>query len=70
MSHSMWQCQTNDVMPYRFGADGHVDMSVKNFNSWHQGSIDPSNIGFFLTTSEAEAQLEVDLSQVLLTWHT
>ncbi len=36
-----------DVMPHRFGADGYVDMSVKNFNSWHQGSIDPSKIGFF-----------------------
>ena len=34
------------------------------YNSWHQGSIDLSKIGFFLTTSEAEAQLEVDLSQV------
>lgn len=50
---------------YRFGADGYVDVSVSNFNSWHQGSIDLAKIGFFLTTSEAEAQLEVDLSQVL-----
>ena len=37
---------------------------MMQYNSWHQGSIDLSKIGFFLTTSEAEAQLEVDLSQV------
>lgn len=49
---------------HSFGADGYTDVSVKDFNSWHQGSIDLSKIGFFLTTSEAEAQLEVDLSQV------
>jgi len=57
------------MVSHRFGADGYVDVSVKDFNSWHQGSIDPSKIGFFLTTSEAEAQLEVDLSQVLITRH-
>ena len=65
ISFSMWPCQDERCVPHRFAADGYVDMSVKNFNSWHQGSIDPSKIGFFLTTSEAEAQLEVDLSQVL-----
>ena len=37
---------------------------MKNFAYWHQGSIDLSQIGFFVTTSEAEAQLEVALSQV------
>ena len=54
---------------HRFGADGYVDVSVSNFNSWHQGSIDLAKIGFFLTTSEAEAQLEVDLSQVQVIQH-
>lgn len=48
----------------RFGADGYIDLTVKDFAYWHQGQIDLSQIGFFVTTSEAEAQLEVALSQV------
>lgn len=49
---------------YRFGSDGYIDIAVKDFNYWHKGTIDLSKIGFFVTTSEAEAQLEVDLAQV------
>ena len=52
-----------------FGADGYIDLTVKDFAYWHQGSIDLSQIGFFVTTSEAEAQLEVALSQVRRTLH-
>lgn len=53
----------------RFGSDGYIDIAVKDFNYWHKGSIDLSQIGFFVTTSEAEAQLEVDLAQVCISWH-
>lgn len=50
----------------RFGSDGYIDITISKFNSWHQGSIDLSEIGLFVTTAEAEAQLEVELAQVIL----
>ncbi|KAK9909735.1 hypothetical protein WJX75_006715 [Coccomyxa subellipsoidea] len=49
--------------PFGFGSDGYIDIAVKDFNYWHKGSIDLTQIGFFVTTSEAEAQLEIDLAQ-------
>ena len=48
----------------RFGADGYIDLMVRNFQYWHQGAMDLTQIGFFVTTLEAEAQLEIDLAQV------
>lgn len=39
---------------------------VRNFQYWHQGAMDLTQIGFFVTTLEAEAQLEIDLAQVRL----
>ena len=59
---SEWGC-----LLYRFGSDGNIDITVKNFVYWHQGSIDLSQLGFFVTTSEAEGQLEVALSEVQMT---
>ncbi len=57
-------CQIFHTLTCRFGSDGYIDIAVKDFNYWHKGSIDLTQIGFFVTTSEAEAQLEIDLAQV------
>ena len=51
-------------MRHRFGANGYIDLVVRDFQYWHQGAMDLTQIGFFVTTLEAEAQLEVDLAQV------
>lgn len=57
--------------PFGFGADGHVELGISEFQVWHhagQGVPDPDvkRMGFFITTSEAQTLLEFDLSQV---WH-
>jgi hypothetical protein len=56
--------------PFGFGADGHVELGISEFQVWHhagQGVPDPDvkRMGFFITTSEAQTLLEFDLSQVL-----
>ncbi len=55
--------------PFGFGADGHVEIGISEFQVWHhagQGVPDPDvkRMGFFITTSEAQTLLEFDLSQV------
>lgn len=47
--------------PFGFGADGHLDLTVSNLES-HRSNVDTSLLGFFITSSQAEAQLELDLS--------
>jgi hypothetical protein len=54
--------------PFGFGADGHVEIGISEFQVWHhagQGVPDPDvkRMGFFITTSEAQTLLEFDLSQ-------
>lgn len=46
--------------PFGFGSDGHLELTVSNLES-HRSSIDPSLLGFFITSTQAEAQLELDL---------
>ncbi|KAK9830954.1 hypothetical protein WJX81_002346 [Elliptochloris bilobata] len=49
--------------PFGFGADGYIDLVIRNFQYWHQGAMDLTQTGIFVTTLEAEAQLEIDLAQ-------
>lgn len=46
--------------PFGFGADGHLEITVSNLES-HRSNVDPSLLGFFITSTQAEAQLELDL---------
>ena len=61
-----------EVIIGRFAADGHVDLDLRKFVYYTSPSrpkeIDLSRLGFFVTTPEAEGQLEVDLERVQ-SWH-
>ena len=64
-----------DCVAFWFGADGHVELGISEFQVWHhagQGVPDPDvkRMGFFITTSEAQTLLEFDLSQVLCLSYT
>ena len=48
--------------PFGFGSDGHLEVTVSNLES-HRSNVDPSLLGFFITSTQAEAQLELDLAQ-------
>lgn len=48
--------------PFGFGSDGHLELTVSNLES-HRSNIDPTLLGFFITSTQAEAQLELDLAQ-------
>ena len=52
------------VEPFGFSENGHIDLAVSNFQEYHKNNaeVDLSQLGFFITTSEAEAQLEVDFA--------
>lgn len=47
--------------PFGFGSDGHLEVTVSNLES-HRSNIDSSLLGFFITSTQAEAQLELDLA--------
>lgn len=68
-SHLVLQSLFAIASPFGFGADGHVELGISEFQVWHhagQGVPDPNakRMGFFITTSEAQTLLEFDLSQV------
>lgn len=48
--------------PFGFGTEGHLDMTVSNLEL-HRSNVDTALQGFFITSTQAEAQLEVDLEQ-------
>lgn len=52
------------VEPFGFSQTGHIDLNVSAFTQYHtkDAKVDFSRLGFFITTSEAEAQLEVDFA--------
>lgn len=55
--------------PFGFGKDGTVEIGISDFSVWHQkgaGVPDPDikQMGFFITTAEAQTLLEYDLAQV------
>ena len=52
------------VEPFGFSEAGHIDLNVSAFTQYHtkDAKVDFSQLGFFITTSEAEAQLEVDFA--------
>ncbi len=52
------------VEPFGFSENGHIDLEVTSFIAYHlkDTKVDYSQLGFFITTSEAEAQLEVDFA--------
>ena len=56
------------VPVHRFSLGGHLDILLRGFKHFPEGQrkaeIDFSKLGFFVTESQAEAQLELDLAQV------
>ncbi|KAL3160800.1 hypothetical protein ABBQ38_009211 [Trebouxia sp. C0009 RCD-2024] len=48
--------------PFGFGSEGHLNLTVSNLEL-HRSNVDTNLQGFFITSSQAEAQLELDLSQ-------
>ena len=48
--------------PFGFGSDGHLELTVSNLES-HRSNVDASLLGFFITNTQAEAQLELDLER-------
>lgn len=50
--------------PFGFGTDGHIDITLSNqtlYRTPGSSKPDASKLGIFVTTAEAETQLEADL---------
>ena len=53
----------------RFSRTGHVDLNITNFQFFQEGkdAAKPNldNLGFFITPTQTEGMLELDLAQVV-----